>query len=145
MQECVLCRIARREMQAHVVYEDEKLLAFLDIGPIRPGHSQIIPKQHFPYFDQAPPDVIAAIVLVGQRLATAMKRFYGVERVAFMFTGGDIAHVHAHVVPMHEKTDITSRQYIVEDEITFRARPRAADAELAAVASSLRQALLDLA
>jgi len=136
-QACLFCRIAKGEAQAHVIHEDGHLLAFLDRGPIRPGHAQIMPKQHFAYFDVAPADVITSIALLGQRLARVMKQLYRVDRVAFLFTGGDIAHVHAHVVPMHDKTDITSRRYIVEDAITFRAMPRASDHELAATAREL--------
>jgi len=49
---------------------------------------------------------VASIAVVGQKLAAVMKRLYRVPRVALLFTGGDVAHVHAHVVPMHEKTDI---------------------------------------
>jgi histidine triad (HIT) family protein len=140
-EDCPFCRIAERRLKAHVVYEDDRLVAFLDRGPIRPGHTQIMAKAHFPYFDEAPTDLVAAIVALGQRLATAMKRLYGVPRVAFLFSGGDIAHVHAHVVPMHEKTDITSRRYIVEDAITFRDMPRASDSELADTASKLSSLL----
>jgi len=142
--ECVFCRIARREIAAHVIHDDDRVLAFLDRGPIRPGHTQIMPKQHFPCFDDAPADIIAAIVLVGQACARAMKRLYGVPRVAFLFTGGDVAHVHAHVVPMHEKADITSRRYIVEDTLTFRSMPRASDSELAQTAAELRRALAEI-
>ena len=140
-ENCPFCRIAERKVKAHVVYEDDRLLAFLDRGPIRPGHTQIMPKAHFPCFDEAPADVVASIVVVGQKLATAMKRLYRVPRVAFLFTGGDIAHVHAHVVPMHEKSDITSRRYIVDDTVTFREMPRAADRELADTASELSRLL----
>ena len=139
--ECVLCRIAKREFTAHVIHEDDRLLAFLDRGAIRPGHTQIIPKEHFPYFDDAPADVVASIVLLGQKIAAGMKRLYAVPRVAFLFTGGDIPHVHAHVVPMHEKTDITSRRYIVEEKVTFRGLPPTAEKDLAATAADLRQAL----
>jgi hypothetical protein len=42
-----------------------------------------------------------------------MREVYGVERVAFLFTGGDVAHVHARVVPLPENTDITSARYLV--------------------------------
>jgi len=140
-QDCPFCRIAKGEVQAHIVYEDRQLLAFLDRGPIRPGHTQIMPKVHFAYFDVTPAEVIASIAVLGQKLARVMKQLYGVDRIAFLFTGGDIAHVHAHVVPMHEKTDITSRRYIVEDAVTFRAMPRAADHELAATACELSQRL----
>ncbi|HEV2956967.1 MAG TPA: HIT domain-containing protein [Xanthobacteraceae bacterium] len=141
--ECLFCRISRREVAAHIIYEDERLLAFLDRGPIRPGHTQIVPKAHFPYFDDAPADLLAAVVTVGQKLARAMKRTLNVPRVAFLFTGGDIAHVHAHAVPIHEETDITSRRYIVEDSVTFRCLPCASDRELARTAADLRRALAE--
>ncbi|HEY6258502.1 MAG TPA: HIT domain-containing protein, partial [Xanthobacteraceae bacterium] len=118
--QCLFCRIIRREVAAHIIYEDARVLAFLDRGPIRPGHTQIVPKEHFPYFDDAPAEVLAATVAVGQRLARVLKQTLRVPRVAFLFTGGDIAHVHAHAVPIHEPTDITSRRYIVEETVTFR-------------------------
>jgi histidine triad (HIT) family protein len=139
--QCLFCRISQREVAAHIVYEDERLLAFLDRGPIRPGHTQIVPREHFSYFDDAPADLLAGIVTVGQQLARAMKKTLHVPRVAFLFTGGDIAHVHAHAVPIHEETDITSRRYIVEDNVTFRSLPSPSDRELARTASDLRRAL----
>jgi histidine triad (HIT) family protein len=139
--DCLFCRISRREVAAHIVYEDERLLAFLDRGPIRPGHTQIMPREHFAYFDEAPADLLAEIVTVGQKLARVMKQTLRVPRVAFLFTGGDIAHVHAHAVPIHEETDITSRRYITEEAVTFRCLPDASDRDLARTASDLRRAL----
>jgi histidine triad (HIT) family protein len=66
-----------------------------------------------------------------------MKHIYGVPRVAFLFTGGDLPHAHAHVVPMHENTDITSRLYITQEQLTFRDAPRIPDHELSATAENL--------
>src|SRR5262245_54966863 len=91
-------------------------------------------KEHFAYFDEAPAGIVASIALLGQKVARVMKPLYGVDRVAFLFTGGDIAHVHAHVVPMHEQTDITSSRHIADDAVTFRPMPRASDRELAGTA-----------
>lgn len=110
---CPFCRIAARELDAVVLYEDAEVVAFLDIGPIRPGHTQIIPRQHVPTFEELPAAIAARILYVGQALARRLKAVYRVERVAFLFTGGDVPHAHAHVVPMHEKTDITSARYLV--------------------------------
>lgn len=129
-KDCIFCRIAAGEIPAHVVYEDDQIKAFLDIMPIRPGHVLIIPKTHHDYYDDLPPELAAAIVHHGQRLGKAMKTLYGVERVAFLFTGTDVAHVHAHVVPMHEKTDITSPIYVEQQPLSFRLAPRVDDDEL---------------
>jgi histidine triad (HIT) family protein len=70
-----------------------------------------------------------------------MKPLFGVSRVAFVFTGWDHAHTHAHVVPAQDRTDITSRRYIAEEKLTFRPTPRASDEALAETAATLRTAL----
>ena len=138
---CPFCRIARREIPAHVIYEDDYLVAFLDTGPIRPGHVQIIPRDHYPTFDDLTAELASRIIILGQRLARILKASHEVSRAAFLFTGGDIAHAHAHVVPMISPTDITSRRYIVEEEITFRPIVKASEEELGRVALGLRRAL----
>jgi histidine triad (HIT) family protein len=138
MNECVFCRIARGEDRSEIIYEDDHVIALMDICPIRPGHAQIIPREHFPYFDDLPEVIASRIIHLGQRLSRAMKALYGVPRVAFLFTGGDHAHAHAHVVPMYEKTDITSRRYIAEEKLTFCSVARAPFEELAATAAQLR-------
>lgn len=117
MKPCAFCAIAAHEVDAVRVYESDTLMAFLDRGAIRRGHTQIITRAHVPYFDDLSPEAAAAIVTLGQRLARRMKKVYGVDRVALVFTGGDVAHVHAHVVPLHEKTDITSARYIVSPPV----------------------------
>ena len=141
MSDCVFCRIAAHAIRADLIYEDDLVVAFADTRPIRPGHAQIIPREHVPFFEDLPAASASRITEIGQRLARALKALYGVPRVAFLFSGGNIAHAHAHVVPMQEKTDITSRRYIAEDQLTFRSTPRASAAELAASAARLRAAL----
>jgi len=138
---CLFCDIAQGRIGATVVLESDRLLAFLDIHPIRRGHVQIIPREHFICFDDLPTDVASEIVAVGQAIARVQKRLYKVDRVAFLFTGGDVAHAHAHVVPMVEKTDITSRRYIQEATLTFASTPRVSERDLEAVAAELRDAL----
>jgi histidine triad (HIT) family protein len=138
---CPFCAIARQDRAAHVVHADDVICAFLDRAPIRPGHTLIVPHVHVATFDEAPLYLVTAIVAFGQQLATAMKDLYGVDRVAFAFTGGDVPHLHAHVIPMHDKTDVTSRRYIVEDAVTFQPMPEAPADQLAWDAASLVRAL----
>lgn len=106
------------------------MIALLDIAPIRPGHTVIMPCSHVETFEQLPAPLANRILAVGQQLARRMKALYKVERVAFFFTGTDIAHVHAHVVPMHEKMDVTSARYLVSQEsISWSSEHLRADAE----------------
>jgi histidine triad (HIT) family protein len=138
---CLFCDMAQGRIRPNVVFENDRLMAFLDICPIRRGHVQIIPRAHFIYFDDLPSSLACEIVALGQKIARAQKRLYKVDRAAFLFTGGDIPHVHAHVVPMVEKTDITSRRYIREETLTFASTPRASTEELQAVAVELTREL----
>jgi histidine triad (HIT) family protein len=109
---CPFCRIAAGEIQPVILHEDADVMAFLDIAPVRPGHTLIITREHVETFERLPPELAGKVLSLAQQLARRMKEVYGVERVGFVFTGTDVAHAHAHVVPMHEKTDFTSARYI---------------------------------
>jgi histidine triad (HIT) family protein len=98
------------------IYEDGEVIAFLDIAPMRPGHTVIVPRSHVATYEQLAAPLAGRILTLGQQLARRMKQLYKVERVAFFFTGTDIAHAHAHVVPIHEKMDVTSARYLVSKE-----------------------------
>lgn len=139
--DCLFCRIARCEVHAHEVFRNDRLLAFLDIGPIRPGHVQIIPLAHYDDFETLPAETARDIMTLGQQIAGCQKTLLGVERVAFLFTGGDIPHAHAHLVPMVEKTDITSERYIVQKSLTYAPIPRPPEDSLTDMASRLAAAL----
>ena len=140
MDGCPFCGIAAGRIEAARVWEDDDVVAFLDRTPIREGHTLITPRLHAEDFVQLPASVAAHIQEVGQRLARRMKMVYRVERVAFLYTGGDLPHVHAHVVPMHEKTDITSARYIVrpEEVVYDSSHLTTSMAALEAVARNLR-------
>lgn len=135
---CLFCEIAAGRIPAHRVAETENLVAFLDIAPVRPGHVQIVPRTHHAYFDDLPAELAAEIVQLGQRVAKALKAIYGVKRVAFMFTGNDLAHAHAHLIPMVRPDDVTSRRYIAEEVVTYRDPPRPHQEERADTASRIR-------
>nr|WP_255440541.1 HIT family protein [Paracoccus sp. MC1854] len=133
----MFCRIARGELPAHVVHEDDEIMAFLDLHPIRPGHALVIPKAHHVWFEDVPAPLAARIMECSQMLARRMKRLYGVERVAMFFTGIHVPHAHAHVVPMHEVHDVTSQAYLAEGLTGFSAPPRLSEEEMARVAREL--------
>jgi len=138
---CIFCRIASGEIPSIRLYEDERVVVFLDIRPIREGHLLIMPKAHFEYFDDLPADLAAHVMTLAQKIARAMKKTYGVARVGFLYTGTDVAHAHAHVVPLVEATDLTSRRYIAEEKVTFRPMDMVSPDELKQVAGKLRAAL----
>ena len=139
--ECLFCRIGRGQVPARVVYESEDVVAFLDIRPIRRGHVLVVPREHFPFYDDLRPEVANEVMRVAQLLAPVLRTSFQAERVGLFFTGVDIAHAHAHVVPMVEPTDVTSRQYIAEETLTFRLAALAPAAELDASAELIKRGL----
>lgn len=108
---CAFCDIAACRAPAAFAYRGGGLSVFADQNPIRPGHVQIIPDAHFETFEALPGALASTIMLLGQRVARAQKRLYGVKRIGFVFSGHDVAHAHAHLIPLHEKTDLTSLRY----------------------------------
>ncbi len=102
--DCVFCRIARGEAPAHVVYEDETALAFMDINPATPGHTLLIPKRHFRNVFDLDEDVAAHLMRVAVKLAPVIREAMGAdglnilnanERAAFQ----SVFHFHLHLIP----------------------------------------------
>ena len=103
-QKCVFCAIASRQVPASVIYEDEKVLGFLDINPLTEGHTLIIPKYHAEdVFDISEED-LKHISAVAQRIADRMKEVINAEGVDLFQASGQAAdqqvpHFHLHVIP----------------------------------------------
>jgi histidine triad (HIT) family protein len=138
---CLFCRLVAGEIPAHVIYEDDLTLAFLDLFPIRPGHTLVIPKAHVEWFEDIPAPAAQRVMEVSQRLSRAMKAEYGVARVAMFFTGIHVAHAHAHLVPMLHPHDVTSAAYLHDGPDGFTQPPRLPDDQMLAEAARLRAAL----
>lgn len=99
-------KIIRGEIPSYKIYEDEHTFAFLDINPIQPGHTLIVPKvetDHF--FDVAEPHY-AKVMQAAQHLAKAIKRATGCERVGVAVQGFEVPHFHVHLLPMWSPRDM---------------------------------------
>ena len=104
MSDCLFCRIARKEIPASVVYEDERVLAFNDINPQAPLHALVIPKRHIPTVNDVTAEDAA---LVGEmiRAAAAIAREKGYADRGFRTVfntnadaGQTVFHIHLHVL-----------------------------------------------
>lgn len=141
MSDCLFCKIAAGALPAHKIYEDDHILAFLDLHPIREGHALVIPKAHHDWFEDLPEDLATRSMTCAQGIARAMKQTWGVERVALFYTGILVKHAHAHVVPMFHVHDVTSSAYLQDGPDSFSAPPKRSDADMARVAEMLRDQL----
>ena len=104
--ECIFCRIVSKKADAEILYEDEKVLALLDLKPFNPGHSLVVPKEHFETIYDIPEDIIAHLYKVVKKVAIAVKKAMGAEGINIIqsneLAGNQgIFHFHAHVIPRH--------------------------------------------
>lgn len=141
MSDCLFCRIGAGLLPAHKIWEDEDILAFLDLHPIRRGHTLVIPKAHHVWFEDLPEALATRMMRCAQSVARAMKPLYGVERVGLFYTGIHVAHVHAHLVPMHDTHDVTSAAYLRDGPDQFSTPPKLDEDEMATIATKLRNSL----
>lgn len=140
MEGCDFCNIAKGTVPESLVYSDEKVLAFMDIQPVNPGHVLVIPKAHASGLSDLDEETGAHMFKVGMRLADAVKRS-GVkcEGINLLLSDGraafqEIFHVHLHVIPRFEGDNLRisfGRRYSVKPERN----------ELDRIASKIRDAL----
>lgn len=139
---CLLCAFAAGRAPAHIVHADARIIAFLDIRPIRPGHLQIVPRDHFPHFNAVPDDLARDLLSTGQRLADAQREVFRVDRVGFLFPADGVPHAQIHAVPLLSAGDVAARRHFAADRGGLPAPPCPTEAELAATAGRLRDSLL---
>ena len=104
MADTIFSKILRGDIPCHKVYEDDLVLAFLDIGPLSYGHTLIIPKEEVATLDQLSDESAAAIGRILPRLCRAIRAVTGVEQCNVLQNNGPMAHqavfhVHFHIIP----------------------------------------------
>lgn len=105
--QCVFCAIVAHQAEASVVYEDETVVAFMDVNPVTPGHLLVVPRGHAAGLEDLDAATSAHVWSVGHRLARALRRSsLGCEGINIMVCDGEAAfqtifHFHLHVVPRY--------------------------------------------
>ena len=127
MCECVFCH--KEQIVTDFVYEDELVMAFMDMDPINEGHVLIVPKQHVDSIVELSDDMLTAIMSVAKKIVIALTEIYGNEGYSIMQNGGkfcDFGHAHFHVFPRYENDGFGwtygSEERKVNSEIAERIR-----------------------
>lgn len=97
MNECIFCKIAKGEMPSYKIYEDREFFAFLDIRPLNPGHTLVIPKAHYRWVWDMPN--IGRYYEAVQKIARAIKEELKTDYVVSMVFGEEVPHAHVWLVP----------------------------------------------
>ena len=113
--DCVFCRIVKKELPCTLVYQDEDVLTFLDINPLSEGHCLLIPTQHVDRFEHCPPDVAAALARclgsVARAVTLAVKApGYNILSNNGRCAGQLVDHLHFHIIPRHPNDRVFSHR-----------------------------------
>jgi histidine triad (HIT) family protein len=120
---CIFCRIAQKQLPAALVYEDEKVLAFLDIKPLNEGHTLVIPTTHYESIFDIPQELIAYLHGITKQVAIAVKKATDADGISIIQQNGkaagqDIFHLHVHVIPRYEGQKLPSYSEVSEADRT---------------------------
>lgn len=99
MQDSIFTKIVKGEIPCHKVYEDDATLAFLDIHPVQPGHTLVIPKQQVAFVWDLDPETYQALMATVQKVALRIREVLPALYVGEQVFGLDVPHAHVHVIP----------------------------------------------
>ena len=104
MTDCIFCKIVKGEIPNMTVFENERVLAFMDINPISTGHTLIIPKAHAENLYELNEDDLTQVILASQKVAAAIRHSLAPAGIAILQLNGkgvnqEVMHYHMHVVP----------------------------------------------
>lgn len=100
MENCIFCKIIKKEVSAYIIYEDNNFLAFLDIRPRAPGHTLVIPKTHYRWVWDVPN--AGEYFEVVKKIALAQKKAFHEELIMSRVVGDEVPHAHIWVLPRYE-------------------------------------------
>ncbi len=107
MSDCVFCKIISGEIPAAKIFEDDRIFAFLDINPVNPGHTLVIPKQHYQMIVDTPDELIAEVFKTVKKLMIVIKMSLSCDFVALSVVGTDVPHFHVHLIPRYFSDNFT--------------------------------------
>jgi histidine triad (HIT) family protein len=124
-------RIVQGEIPAHVILENEKYFAFLDVFPLVEGHVLVIPKQEVDYLFELDDETLAGLTVFAKQVALAVGKAIPCRKVGVSVIGLEVPHAHVHLVPLQQ----------VDDMNFSRPKLKPSHEELAGVAARIRACL----
>jgi histidine triad (HIT) family protein len=113
-ESCIFCKIAQKEAPSSIVYEDEKIIAFLSNQPVNVGHTLVVPKKHYANIYEIPEEELAYLHTIVKKLSSAVKKAIVPEGIRIVQNNGEAAgqvifHLHVHIIPMNKNTQWVHR------------------------------------
>jgi histidine triad (HIT) family protein len=104
VEDCIFCKIINKEIPADIIFEDDEVLAFLDIHPVNKGHTLLIPKKHFPNLLHTDDEVLGSLIVHVKKIAGAILQATGADAFNLGVNTGSasgqvVFHTHLHIIP----------------------------------------------
>jgi histidine triad (HIT) family protein len=109
MENCLFCKIVSGDIPCYKIWENEQFIAFLDIHPIKEGHTLVIPKIHSPYLFEMNDAEYSAIWTAAKTVSTKLKQTFQPKsgKIGSIVYGLDVDHTHIHLVPIDQSGDLS--------------------------------------
>lgn len=101
-ENCLFCKFVKKEIPCKIIYENEKYLAFLDINPMHPGHTLLIPKKHTDYIFDLNEKEISELFITSKKVSAILKKTMKTEKVGIVVEGFLVRHTHIHLIPINQ-------------------------------------------
>ena len=113
--DCLFCKIARKEVDSKILYEDEDIMVIMDAYPDTDGHTLVIPKKHYEDIYSIDSEVLLKIIKMGKKYATKLMTTLDKSALTFLVNYGDaqvIKHFHLHLLPdfMHKTHELSKEE-----------------------------------
>jgi len=103
MKDCIFCKIVRGELDCVKIHEDKDFLAILDLHPNTEGATLVITKKHYDsYVFDLPEEVYTKLLKFSKKVARTLEKGLNIKRVAMVFEGQGVNHIHTKLYPMHK-------------------------------------------
>ena len=107
---CIFCKIINQEIPSYTIYEDDDVVAFLDIAQVTKGHTLVLPKKHYDTFIDCPEEVVNEMMVVTKKLtADIMKKTkasgFNILNNGYSVAGQTVMHAHFHIIPRYSEND----------------------------------------
>ncbi len=106
MNDCIFCKIINNEIPSYKIYEDDKVLAFLDVNPMSYGHTLIVPKNHILDYEEIDLETLNHINKVGKELYIKLKEKLSPNSIQLVQNNGklqEVKHYHLHLIPYYDE------------------------------------------
>lgn len=116
----IFTRIIEREIPGHIVAEDDRFIAILDVNPNTEGHTLCIPKKEIDKLFDMEEEHYLALMAFSRKVAQALEKAVPCKRIGVAVVGLEVPHVHVHLIPLHDMDDMRFQRKVKPEQADFK-------------------------